>query len=121
MKSKQEGAHKRKNVRKRVTQVIMVVNSFTGESLGRIGNLSTTGMMLISPRLMGEEHYFQVGFQLSAAKIAAQKLEVGVQCLWCDEARSASTYWVGCKIIDISDADQVLLKRWVDQAEEIAS
>jgi hypothetical protein len=46
---------------------------------------------------------------------------VGVQCLWCDEARSASTYWVGCKIIDISDADQVLLKRWVDQAEEIAS
>ncbi len=119
MKPLTGGAHKRKSVRKRVTQVVMVVNSFTGESLGRIGNLSATGMMLISPKEMGEEHFFQIGFQLSSPTMPVYKMEVGVQCLWCDEARSARTFWVGCKIIDISEADQRALKRWVDEAEEL--
>jgi hypothetical protein len=39
-KSTSSGAHKRRSARKRVKQVMMVTNSFTGESMGRIGNLS---------------------------------------------------------------------------------
>jgi hypothetical protein len=110
-------SHKRRSARKRVSQVIMVTNTFSGESLGRIGNLSMEGMMLIAPRDMPEEHYFQVAFALGPG--SNNKVEVGIQSLWCDEARTPNTHWVGCKIIDISPDDQLLLNRWVEQATEV--
>jgi PilZ domain len=111
---------KRKSVRKRVTQVMMVTDAFTGESLGRIGNLSNDGMMLIAPKELPDEHFYQLHFTLLAAGAAPHKVEIGVQCLWCDQARTANTYWAGCKMIDISPADQAAVKRWVAQAEEEA-
>ena len=113
------GAHKRKSVRKRVTQVMMVTDAFTGEGLGRIGNLSNDGMMLIAPKALADEHYFQLHFSLQAPGFVPHKVEIGVQCLWCDTARTANTFWVGCKVIDISPPDQAMLKKWVTQAEEI--
>jgi hypothetical protein len=112
------GAHKRKSVRKRVTQVMMVTNAFTGESIGRIGNLSVDGMMLIAPKTMPDEHYFQLHFTLQMTGLIPKKVEIGVQCLWCDQARTSNTYWVGCKMIDISPEDNDALRKWVAAAEE---
>ena len=112
------GAHQRRSVRKRVTQVIMVTNSITGEGFGRVGNLSMDGVMLIAGRPLSEEHYFQIGFTLIVPGHVPAKLEVGIQCLWCDAARTANTHWVGCKFIDISVQDQEQLKLWVDQAHD---
>lgn len=112
-------AHKRKSVRKRVTQVMMVTDAFTGEGLGRIGNLSNDGMMLITPKALADEHYFQLHFSLQAPGFVPHKVEIGVQCLWCDPARTANTFWVGCKVIDISPPDQAMLQKWVTQAQEL--
>lgn len=112
-------AHKRKSVRKRVAQAMMVTDAFTGESLGRIGNLSNDGMMLITSKALADEHYFQLHFSLQAPGFVPHKVEIGVQCLWCDAARTANTFWVGCKVVDISPTDQAMLKKWVTQAEEI--
>lgn len=111
--------HKRKSVRKRVTQVMMITNAFTGEGLGRIGNLSNDGMMLIATRELPDEHVYQVHFTLQTSAHPAKKVEIGIQCLWCEQARSANTYWVGSKIIDISPEDQEALKLWVAEAEEV--
>ena len=111
--------HKRKSVRKRVTQVMMVTNAFSGESLGRIGNLSKEGMMLIVPKELPDEHYFQLNFTLQYGTQLNRKVEIGVQCSWCDAARTANTYWIGCKIIDISPDDAQQLARWVELAEEV--
>jgi hypothetical protein len=110
---------KRKSVRKRVTQVMMVTDAFTGESLGRIGNLSNDGMMLIAPKELPEEHFYQMHFTLIGNGMTPHKVEIGVQSLWCDQARTANTYWAGCKVIDISPADQTVLKQWVSLAEEV--
>jgi hypothetical protein len=64
-KSTSSGAHKRRSARKRVKQVMMVTNSFTGESMGRIGNLSKEGMMLIATRELPDEHVYQITFGLA--------------------------------------------------------
>lgn len=109
-------AHKRRSARKRVAQVIMVTNSFSGESIGRVGNLSNEGLMLLAPKELPEEHYYQIGFSLGPAN--TNKIEVGIQSLWCDQAKSTNSYWVGCKIIDISPDDSLLLQRWVELAAE---
>ena len=111
--------HKRKSVRKRVTQVMMITNAFTGDGMGRIGNLSNDGMMLIATRELPDEYVYQVHFSLQIPGQPLKKVEIGIQCLWCEQARSANTYWVGSKIIDISPEDQEALKQWVAHAEEV--
>lgn len=108
----------RRSVRKRTAEVIMAINAMTGETLGRIGNLSVDGMMLISSHSMREEQLFQVQFQLRDAQRVIHRFEVGIQCLWCDEARTEHTYWTGAKLIDISDAEQEVLDAWVERALE---
>jgi hypothetical protein len=111
---------KRRSVRKRAAQAIVVSNSMNGESMGRIGNLSLDGLMLIASKPVIEEHYFQFSFPLTLRNGAAHKLEIGVQCLWAEQSRSANAHFAGFKIIDIADADIPPLKIWVDEQEQEA-
>ncbi len=108
----------RRSVRKRVGEAIMISNSMTGESLGRVGNLSVDGMMLITSHDVQDECLYQVQFQLRDREGLAHKLEVGIQCLWSEAARVERTYWVGCKIIDIGESEQRLLDDWVERTAE---
>ena len=108
----------RRSVRKRVAQAIVVSNSMTGESLGRMGNLSVDGMMLIGGHEVTDGCLYQVQFQLHDARQQAHRMEVGIQCLWCEAAHTEHSYWVGCKIIDISPEQQDLLDAWVERATE---
>jgi hypothetical protein len=110
---------KRRSPRKRATDVIMVNNAMTGESMGRIGNLSNDGMMLIAPKELGDEYYYQVSFHLLIPGKPPQKMELGVQCLWADKSRSGGNYWAGCKLVDIAEADEAVLETWLENATEI--
>jgi hypothetical protein len=108
----------RRSVRKRVAEAIVINNAMSGETLGRVGNLSVDGMMLISPKDIPEEHLYQVQFQLRDADQRVHRLEVGIQCLWAEAARTEHTFWAGCKIVDISPAEQQILDAWVERAAE---
>ncbi len=108
----------RRSVRKRVAEAIMVTNAMTGETLARVGNLSIDGLMLISSHSIPEERLYQVQFQLRDADHNVHRLEIGIQCLWTEAARSANTYWAGCKIIDIAASEQQILDAWVERAAE---
>ena len=108
----------RRSVRKRVAEAILVTNAMTGETLARVGNLSVDGMMLISSHPIPEDWLYQVHFQLRDADQKTHRLEVGIQCLWTETARTENTYWAGCKIIDIAPAEQEILDAWVERAAE---
>jgi len=55
-------AEHRRNKRKRADVVIQVTNAITGEILGRIGNLSADGMMLVANRPLREDALYQFRF-----------------------------------------------------------
>ncbi|MCU0755005.1 MAG: PilZ domain-containing protein [Xanthomonadales bacterium] len=112
------GAHQRRHARKPVSHALMISNGMTGETLGRVGNLSADGMMLITSRPMHEGWYYQVGFSLQVGAVPPRRLDVGIQCLWTEAARTAGTYWTGCKIIDIAPEEQQILLRWIEQQGE---
>ncbi|MCB1612008.1 MAG: PilZ domain-containing protein [Xanthomonadales bacterium] len=108
----------RRSVRKRVSEALVISNAMTGESLGRIGNLSVDGMMLITSHELPDGCLFQVQFQLHDVQHHAHRMEVGIQCLWSEAARTENSYWIGCKIIDISHREQEILDTWVERAAE---
>ena len=110
----------RRSVRKRSKDAILVTNGMTGETIGRIGNLSVDGMMLITPQPLPEGCLYQLQFQLTDAAQQRRRMEIGIQCLWTEAARTERTFWTGCRIIDIAPSEQEILDGWVERASERA-
>lgn len=108
----------RRSVRKHVSESLQVIDFMTGTPLGRIGNLSIDGLMLISPRAVPERHVYQVQFPLPGSSATAPRLEVGIQSLWSEAASGDHSHWTGCQIISISPACQDLLDAWVARSGE---
>lgn len=108
----------RRSVRKRVSESLPVIDGMTGAPLGRIGNLSIDGLMLIGSRALAERQVFQVHFPLPGTGASAPRLEVGIQCLWSEAASGEHSHWTGCHIISISPDGQEMLDAWVTRAAE---
>jgi hypothetical protein len=107
----------RRAQRKPVSGVVLVENSLNGASLGRVGNISHGGVMLIAPRRLRENALFQISFALPGADNRTHTLEIGVHEQWTSAAITPGQFWIGMRIIDISDADQAVLDAWLKQPE----
>lgn len=99
-------AEHRKTQRYRLPARVPVYNGLSGSVEGVLGNLSSDGLMLIADHPFHEESLFQLSFKLpDPSDPEARVIELGAQCLWCDSAASAGTYWAGFKIVDVSSED----------------
>ena len=94
--------------------MVQVVNAMTGQVMGRVGNLSIDGMMLISNVALREDALFQFVFHLPDDHGTAMPIEVGVHEQWSEPANVPGQYWAGFRIVDISPRDFEVLKAWVD-------
>jgi hypothetical protein len=105
---------KRRSDRKPVDSIILVTDAITGQPIGRIGNLSRSGLMLIGPRPLNDDALYQLRFQLSdPADGSRHTLEIGVHEQWTEEAATPGQYWSGLRFIDIGERDDAALARWL--------
>lgn len=102
--------------RKSVDCEAPVTNVMTGDVMGRIGNISSTGMLLICPREPRSNALYQCMIPL-AVDGATQHIEVGVQEQWHQPSDSAGQFWAGFRIIAIGDEDNVRLRDWLNLPE----
>ncbi|MCW8807075.1 MAG: PilZ domain-containing protein [Rhodanobacter sp.] len=113
-----DASNKRRAERKRATFSAVVTNVITGQPMGHVGNLSTTGMMLISSQAPRGEALYQVSMNLpsnSRLLTESQPIEIGIQEQWHDPARNPGQIWAGYRIVAISDADLSRLDAWLKQ------
>lgn len=104
-------AEERRSPRIPVRDHLLVTDVMTDAPIGRIGNLSDSGLMLITDQTLPEEALFQLRFPLGEG---GPLLNVGAQAMWIDAARTPGTWWAGFRIIDIAEADQQRLDRWLE-------
>ncbi len=91
----------------------------SGRPIGHLGNLSSTGMLLISAQAPRSEAIYQVSVSLPTsgrALVAPQPIEAGIQEQWHEAAASPGQIWAGYRIVAISDADAARLESWLAQA-----
>lgn len=105
----------RRSKRKRAAEVIEVFDTMTEQSIGRIGNISETGMMLMTGERLIEDALFQLRFTLPQGRSAAQSIEVGAHHLWSDDAHAPGQHWAGFRFIDMAPEDAADLKAWIEQ------
>ena len=112
-------SNQRRAERKRATFTAVVTDVISGEPLGHLGNLSSTGMLLISTQAPRSEALYQVSLTLPAsgrALIQSQPIEAGIQEQWHESAASPGQIWAGYRIVAISDADAARLDGWISHA-----
>lgn len=89
---------------------VQVRDRIGNTSLGSIANLSRTGFMLVSDRLIEAESVFQLEL------ISSNQNEIillGAVCLWNADTSSENLYWNGFQIIDISVQTEAALEQLI--------
>lgn len=100
--------------RRQITQAIEVIDAMTEAPIGRLGNLSQTGMLVIADKRITDDALFQVSFALPDGSGRQRTLDIGVQHLWCDDGSAPGQSWCGFRFIDIAPADADFLRLWVE-------
>ena len=111
--------NQRRAARKRTSAAALVADMITGQPMGQVGNLSSTGMLLITAQAPRSEAIYQVSMVLpdSGRMLAqSQPIEIGIQEQWHEPAASSGQIWAGFRIVAITDADAARLEHWLAQA-----
>lgn len=108
----------RRSPRKSAFVTIPVMNKMTGQVIGRIGNLSADGMLLVCDEKVTDGALFQLGFELVNEDGQPQAIEVGAQEMWAERANVPGQYWAGFHIIDISDRDLEAVDSWLGDLKD---
>lgn len=103
----------RRRPRRNPAEPILVIDAMTGASVGRIGNLSETGMLLIATEPMTDDALYQFQFRLPGQDGTEGSYEVGAHLLWRDEQSAPGMAWTGFRFIAIPEAQAERLRAWI--------
>ena len=103
----------RRSPRKTAYTTIPVNNAMTGDMMGRIGNLSHDGMLLVCNRKVPDDALFQLGFELIDADGNPRAIEVGVHEQWSEPANVPGQFWIGFQFIDVAPQDLATIESWL--------
>ncbi|VXB96672.1 Pilus assembly protein PilZ [Luteimonas sp. 9C] len=102
----------RRAKRRKAPDVILVTDAMTARVVGRVGNLSETGMLLIASEPFVEDALYQLSFTLPDAPDAP--VEIGAHLLWLDDATLAGASWAGFRFIATTPSLAHRLQGWVN-------
>jgi hypothetical protein len=109
--------NQRRAERKRTPFTATVTDVISGKPMGHLGNLSSTGLMLISAQTPRSEALYQISLSLPTSgrtMIDSQPIELGIQEQWHEPAASPGQIWAGYRIVAISDTDAARLNTWLN-------
>jgi hypothetical protein len=100
--------------RRKVSDTILVTDAMTDTVVGRIGNLSETGMLLIADSPLNDDALYQLRFPLRDRAGKETTLEFGAHQLWQEDAGAPGLHWIGLRFIAIPDDQADRLQQWID-------
>lgn len=83
-----------------------LIDQMVGMSLGKLVNLSTSGLMIVTAQPVETDSLYQVECVSHGPNGQVTRFSAGVVVLWVKEASSRDTRWVGMQIIDIGTEER---------------
>lgn len=90
-----------------------VVDSMTGQVVGRIGNISESGMLLLATAPLRADALYQLRFDLAAQGQPPHPIEVGAHLLWLDPDQVPGRAWAGLHFIHLPASQRKALVDWM--------
>ncbi len=100
--------------RRKVGYNVEVYDTMTEAVIGKLSNLSETGMLLIMHEPMMNDALYQLRLNLPDQLGVTQTIDVGAHELWADEAAAPGQVWIGFRFIDVSPVHVGIIREWVD-------
>lgn len=103
-----------RRAKRRKASDIDVFDTMTGHAIGKLSNLSETGMLLILGQPIISDALFQLRFTLTSESGSSRNVDVGAHELWSDDAAAPGQVWTGFRFIDVGPEDVAYIREWVD-------
>ena len=100
--------------RRKVGFNVEVTDTMTEEVVGRLSNLSESGMLLILRKPLASDALYQLRMTLTSEHQGSRIIEIGAHELWSDDAAAPGQAWTGFRFIDISPVDLAFIRDGVD-------
>ena len=103
----------RRAKRRKASDTIVVTDAMTERVMGRIGNLSQTGLLLIASEPLADDALYQLHFTLPHEQ-GPLSIEIGAHLLWMDHASARSQLWAGIRFIALGAEQSRRLRSWIE-------
>jgi hypothetical protein len=100
--------------RRKASDTILVVDAMTERVVGRIGNLSETGMLLMAGAPLVDDALYQFRFGLPLDGAGESAIEIGAHLLWLDQASAPGQAWAGFRFIGMTQHQAGPLRAWIN-------
>lgn len=104
----------RRAKRRKVAGTISVTDMMTERVVGRVGNLSETGMLLMATEALVDDALYQFRFVLPNDKGGEMPVEIGAHLLWMDAASAPGQAWTGFRFLGITEQQAHQLRSWIE-------
>lgn len=104
----------RRAKRRRALETIEVFDTMAEKIIGRIGNLSESGMMVLAFENVVDDALFQLRFHLPVGEGRPHRIDVGAHQLWLEDASSTGQQWCGFRFIDVGPEHLETLREWIE-------
>jgi len=104
----------RRAPRLQVPALVPVTDQMTGASIGRLGNISETGMLLIASEPLVEDALYQLRFPIADARGGELSIDVGAHLLWHEASRAPGHAWAGFRFIVLEKNQREQLRQWIE-------
>ncbi|CAA9345200.1 MAG: hypothetical protein AVDCRST_MAG71-2468 [uncultured Lysobacter sp.] len=108
------GQNFRRARRRKIEGTVSVTDVMTETVIGRIGNLSENGMLLIASAPLVDDALYQFRFTLPGSGGPMVTVEAGLHALWQDRSNASGQTWAGLRIITMPDDQLQYLRAWLD-------
>ena len=105
----------RRRRRRQISETVLVTDAMTDAVVGRIANLSETGMLLIAAAPLTEDALYQFRFRLVDARGVDADYELGAHLLWKDDQGTPGMTWTGLRFIAIPEDQAQRLRDWIGE------
>lgn len=101
----------RKHTRRSTDEYYIVIDKISQEPLGRIANVSTGGLKLISSAALQLGHSYQCEMNLPEEILGHRSISFEVECRWSRQSESGATWESGCEFKRISSTAMEVMQQ----------
>ncbi|CRD55979.1 PilZ domain-containing protein [Stenotrophomonas indicatrix] len=110
----------RRAPRRQVSDLVPVTDQMRDSVVGRLGNVSETGMLMLASAALRDDALYQLRFPLPLADGRSEWIDVGVHLLWSEPAHAPGQAWAGFRFLTLSREHRQLLRRWIGEDSDEA-
>ena len=109
----------RRAPRRQVSDLVPVTDQMRDCVVGRLGNVSETGMLMLASAALRDDALYQLRFPLPLADGRSEVIDVGVHLLWSEPAHAPGQSWAGFRFLTLARDAREQLRHWI--AEETSA